>query len=263
MNSFNIFINMIITELEMEIKTRAKYLSASISDFVVFTCMYLAVLFFSNTAEINRDYHTNNGVMLILIGYMFWTLGVMAMDLSTQTIESDAKAGILESELQSSFPLWFLMLIRVWILIILTSVYLLIIGTITGTIAGVSISTVLVMTIKVVVIAILSNLGMFGVGLIFGAGSILFKSVGTWSSLLQTGILLVSNVGAIYSSNIQSLIPFSLGIEIARLNFIGLKIPMRMFLVYGAVNLAYLVIGIFIFNSGVERERKVGSFERF
>lgn len=263
MSTFKTLTNMISVELEMEVKSKAKYLVATLADFTVFTFAYLAVLFFSDTGDLNTVYRTNDGVMLILIGYMFWTLGVMAMDLSTQTIEADSRAGILETELQSSFPLWFLMLIRVWVLIVLTGLYLLILGIITGAMTGVSIGTVVVITFEVLLISIISNIGMFGIGLIFGAGSLIFKSVGTWATLLQTGILLIANVGSNYSSNLQALIPFGLGIEITRSLFLGRQISLATIMGYLAVNLVYLLIGILIFNGGLRHERKFGSFERF
>lgn len=121
--SIKIF-TMVWTEIIMELKTRIKYWMASISDFVVFSLTYLAVLLFTNVDNMNRVYSTRHGVLLVLIGYMFWNTGVVAMDVASQSIESDSKTGILGTELQSRYPFWFLTLIRGGISNLLLFIYL-------------------------------------------------------------------------------------------------------------------------------------------
>ncbi|UQS83609.1 hypothetical protein [Bombilactobacillus thymidiniphilus] len=92
-------IRLFLVELKMEWITRMKYIMASIGDFVVFTVTFLAVTFVAPVSAVNSTYHTNQGLLLIMIGYMFWNLGVVAMDIGTQVIESAAKSGILEIEM--------------------------------------------------------------------------------------------------------------------------------------------------------------------
>lgn len=256
-------ITMIGIELEMEVKTRYKYLASTLSDFIIFTLAYIAVLFFSNVSVINRSYHTTDGVILILIGYMFWNVGVVAMDLSTQTVESDSQAGILEIEMQSRFPLWFLIIIRGFIVDLITFAYLLVIGVVTALITGGSPFSIIWAIFLVIVISCVSNAGMFGIGLIFGAGSLIFKNIGQWATLLQGVILIFANVAIPYTSWIQSILPFGLGIEITRNLYLKQGISIVYVLEYTMINFIFLCLGLFVFNMALKHERKYGSFERF
>lgn len=255
--------NMVAVELVMEAKTRYKYLASTLSDFVIFTLTYFAVLFFSDVSAIDSGYQTHDGILLVLIGYMFWTVGVVAMDTSTQTIESDSKAGILEMELQSKFPLWFLGLVRSLVANLITFAYLLIVGVITALVSAEPLVSIVEIIFWVMLISCISNLGMFGLGLIFGAGSLVFKSVGQWSTLLQGAILIVANVAVPYTSSIQSIIPFGSGIEIVRNLFLHQNVTLGAVLIYLVVNAVYFGVGLCIFKIALKHERKSGSFERF
>lgn len=263
MTKLSSILNMVKTELEMEAKTRYKYLASTLSDFVIFTLAYVAVLFFADVTAINQTYHTNDGTILILIGYMFWNVGVVAMDISTQTIESDSRAGILETEIQSRFPLWFLIMVRSWVTNLITFGYLLIISLITAIVIGQSVLSLLNVILLVMLLAFVSNLGMFGIGLIFGAGSLIFKSIGQWATLLQGIILIFANVAIPYTSWIQAVLPFGLGIEIVRSLYLQRSVEWITVLTYIIINVIFWGIGLMIFNTALQHERKHGSFERF
>ncbi|KRM79208.1 hypothetical protein FC84_GL001377 [Lapidilactobacillus dextrinicus DSM 20335] len=263
MTKLSSILSMVKTELEMEAKTRYKYLASTLSDFVIFTLAYIAVLFFADVTVINQSYHTNDGTILILIGYMFWNVGVVAMDISTQTIESDSRAGILETEIQSRFPLWVLIMVRSWVTNLITFGYLLIISLITAIVIGQSVLSLLNAILLVMLLSSVSNLGMFGIGLIFGAGSLIFKSIGQWATLLQGIILIFANVAIPYTTWIQAILPFGLGIEIARSLYLQRDVEWITVLVYIVINVILLCIGLLIFNIALQHERKYGSFERF
>lgn len=263
MTKLTSILNMVKIELEMETKTRCKYLASTLSDFVIFTLAYVAVLFFADVTAINQSYHTDDGTILILIGFMFWNVGVVAMDISTQTIESDSRVGILETEIQSKFPLWFLIVIRSWVTNLITFGYLLTISLITAVVVGQSVSTLLSVILLVMLISSISNLGMFGIGLIFGAGSLIFKSIGQWATLLQGVILIFANVAIPYTSWFQSILPFGLGIEIVRSLYLQRSIQWITVLTYIIINVIFCGIGLIIFNAALQHERKYGSFEKF
>ncbi|WP_125605750.1 ABC transporter permease [Lapidilactobacillus bayanensis] len=259
----NTVLHMMQIELAMEVKTRRKYLLATLSDFVIFTIAYAAVLFFADVSEINSSYHTHDGVLLVLIGFMFWNAGVMAMDLSMQTIETDSRAGILETEMQSKFPLWFLTLIRSWVSNLITFGYLLLVGIATAIIVGRSVLTIIEIVFLVMLVSCIANLGMFGLGLVLGAGSLVFKNIGQWATVLQGVILIFANVAIPYTSWIQAVLPFGLGIEIVRDLYLDQKITLVTVLAYLVVNVIFFGVGLLIFNAALRYERKYGSFERF
>lgn len=255
--------NMIWVEAVMQIKTDFKYLSSQVSGFAAYTFAYLAVVFFGTVKGMNIFYHTNLGVIMILIGFMFWNTGVVAMDESTQVIQAGARTGILETEIQSRFPLWFIALVRSWVTDIYYFVYLLILSVITALVMSASILQFLKADALVFVIAIVANLGMFGIGLIFGAGSLRFKQVGNWGSIIRSAVLFVANVAIPNYFAAQLILPFGAGIEITRHLFLGQSVSLSLVGIYFAVNAIWLLLGLLVFQAAMHKERRVGSFERF
>ncbi len=139
----------------------------------------------------------------------------------------------------------------------------LIISLITAIVIGQSVLSLLNVILLVMLLAFVSNLGMFGIGLIFGAGSLIFKSIGQWATLLQGIILIFANVPIPYTTWIQAILPFGLGIEIARSLYLQRDVEWITVLVYIVINVILLCIGLLIFNIALQHERKYGSFERF
>lgn len=261
-NVKNVFI-MVWVEAVMEVKTRFKYGMSAISDFVVFSITFLAVVFFTNVKNMNGFYHTTDGIMLMLIGYMLWNTGVVAMDVASQSIESDAKTGILESEMQSKFPLWFLLIVRSFISNILLFIYLILLSLVTVFFAKISLLSLFKANLLVFIFSGITNFGMFGIGLIFGGGSLRFKRLGQWSTMLQAGMLLIANVAIPYEMWPQLVIPFGGGIEIVRMIYLGHSIDTMFVFSFLIINVAWFICGLTIFNLLIKRERRVGSFDTF
>ena len=255
--------NMVRVEMIMEVKTDLKYFSERLSSFAIFTFIYLAIVVLGAARGMDLFYHTNLGIVMILIGFMFWTTGVVAMDESTQFIQAGAQTGILESEIQSRFSLWFIALVRSWVTDVYYFVYLIILSVITAIVVSVPILQLLKADILVFFVAIIANLGMLGVGLIFGAGSLRYKHVGNWSSLLQSAILFVANIAIPSTFAAQLALPFGAGIEITRHLFLGQSVSLSLVVIYFVVNALWLAIGLFVFQAAMRKERRVGSFERF
>lgn len=254
---------MFLTQLYLELKIRMRYLTSSISDLVIYAGTFIAILFFTSTSELGDYYHTNQGVFLVLIGYLFWGIGTSAMDTVSECVEGDAQAGILELELQCIFPIWIVNFIKniadnvyIWI-------YLMIISFFTCLISNYSFIGLLWLFILTIVFSSISNLGMFGIGLLFGAGSIHFKHMGQWATVLQAVLILVSNVAVPLQSKYQEILPIVGGIEIVRSLFLGKTVNGMYYIAFIGINIFWLLIGIVIFNLMVSYEKKNGSFEVF
>lgn len=263
MKYINDLIQLINVELYTDFKTRWKYKAESISDFVVLTGIYLAVMLLSSSSVMNAHYHTRYGSSLVLIGYLFWNTGVTAMDVSSQGIRGDAQIGILESTLQSKFSIWFTGLIRSWVANVFMFAYLIIIIVISNFFLSLSIKSILFIIVSAFAFSLVSNVGMYGVGLLFGAMSLKFKRPGQWATLLQAAVLFVSNVALPYSHEYQIFFPFSLGIEIVRTIFLGGNVNFSIFGLFILINSAWLLVGVIIFKIALINERKNGSFELF
>ncbi|MYV06287.1 hypothetical protein [Furfurilactobacillus milii] len=254
---------MIWVEVTMQMKTDIKCLSSTVSEFILYTFAYLAVVIFGAVKGMNAFYHTNLGVVMILIGFMFWNMGVVAMDESTLFIETGARTGILETEIQSRFSLWFIALVRSWVTDIYYFVYLLILSVITAFVISVPVLQLVKADVLVFVIAIISNVGMLGIGLLCGAGSLRFKRVGNWSSILQSAILFVANVAMPNYFGAQLLLPFGAGIEITRHLFLGQSVSLNLIGIYFGVNVIWFALGLVVFCHAMQKERRIGSFDRF
>ncbi|WP_087094304.1 hypothetical protein [Levilactobacillus brevis] len=117
--------------------------------------------------------------------------------------------------------------------------------------------------IQLFLISILSNIGMSGIGFIFGAVSVHVKRVGQWATIIQTALLLIGNITIPMFSPLQNIIPFVSGIEISRLIYLQQNIPIYLILIYIAINFMWLIVGICIFQYSIKYEKTNGSFEVF
>ncbi|MCR1901405.1 hypothetical protein [Ligilactobacillus apodemi] len=254
-------LNVIIIHFYLELKIMFRYLVSSLSDLLLYAGTFVIILFFSNTEQLNLFYHTNKGVFMVLIGYLFWGGGTAAMDTVSQCIENDAKTGILEMEIQSIVPLWGINIIRNIINNIYIWIYLTIIGIALCVISNLSLKSLLYLLFITLIISTVSNLGMFGIGLLFGAGSVRFKYMGQWSMLFQAVLLVGSNITYPVQSNFQLILPYVGGIEITRKLFLNQNINVSSFGYYLLINVCWLFIGILVFNLTMAYEKKKGSFE--
>lgn len=254
-------LNLVIVQFYLEFKIMIRYLVSSISDLLLYAGTFIVVLFFTNTEKLGEFYHTQNGIFLVLIGYLFWGVGTSAMDTVSQCIENDAKTGILEIESQSIIPLWGINFIRNIVNNIYMWIYLIIIGVVVCMLSSYSLKALIFLLFVTLLFSMISNLGMFGLGLFFGAGSVRFKHMGQWAMLFQAILLIGSNITYPLQSNYQLILPYVGGIEISRRVFLGLTIDGKDFMYYLLINVCWFLIGILIFNFAVRYEKKKGSFE--
>lgn len=144
-----------------------------------------------------------------------------------------------------------------------TWIYLIIISIFTSFFAHFSLLDFWIVFLLTFVFTLISNLGMFGIGMIFASGSIHYKRMGQWATILQALLVMFSNIYQPMTTPYQQIIPYASGIEIVRNLFLGRSISLSTYLIFVVVNLLWLIIGIFIFNYCFKKEKQNGSFDAF
>ncbi|MBA1393423.1 hypothetical protein EQ500_06020 [Lactobacillus sp. XV13L] len=254
---------MLFVQLYLELKIKLRYLNATISELVLYAGALFVVLFATDSGQLGRSYGTKEGVLITLIGFLFWSIGISAMGACSNKVEVDERTGLLESEAQSVFPLWLLYFIQTLATEIFVWVYLIILGVGVSFFSQFTVGELLWAIVLTMLFALVSNLGMFGIGMIFAAGSIRFKQMGQWATVLQALLLMFSNVALPVYNNFQELIPYVGGVEIVRQLYLGRSVSAGKVLLFLLVNVVWMLVGILFFTYSIRKERRNGSFEAF
>lgn len=241
------------------VRIKIRYKFATISDIIIFAITFLAIVFISNVDILDSHYKTDKGLILIFIGYMFWHLGVLFMDTPHQSLEEDLRMGMIEFKLQSKYPIVVINYIDAFIESLLTLIYLLIIGFVIGMLSNSSFFYVFCSVLFTFTFSIISNIGMYGLGMIFGAGSLYFKKIGAWSNVCQAAILLLSNIGSPTTNVFQQMIPFSNGIILVRNLIIYKVIHVNELVGLIIVNMVWFLLGLILFNGSLYYVKKYGT----
>ena len=258
------YYNMMKTEMILDFKELSRYKVSIVSDFLLFTLMYIAIYYFNANTAFSSFYSLNEteGKVLVLIGYIFWQMSSTALGFSSSTIKNDANKGILELELQSKFNIIFIMLIQLFtymVYSILSVLGIFLFMMITGNTSMQDLKMIFVSYIY----CIPSVIGMFGMGLIMGGITLIQKSVGQFTFILQTALLFISNALSPTRPSIIYILPFSYGIDITRNAYLGGVIEINQIIMYISVNLLWLLIGTMIFNVCLKYIKRCGSFDTY
>ena len=256
---FNIF----WVQLYLELKLQMRYVNSAISSLVLYAGAFLIVILFTKPAELGQAYGTKQGVLFTIVGFLFWSIGIASLGGCSNGVETDERTGLLESETQSVFPLWVLYFIQTLAENLFVWIYLLIIGIVASFFSMFTVAELLKAILLTFAFSLISNLGMFGIGMIFASGSIKFKRMGQWATILQALLLMLSNVYLPVYNAFQEIIPYVGGIEIVRQIFLGHGVSLSKLMLLIVVNVIWFLFGILIFNYCIKKERKNGSFDAF
>lgn len=256
-------VTLFVVQLKLQLKIKLRYLNATITQLIIYAGALLLILSGANGNNIGQQYGIKGNVLITLIGYLFWSSGVSALNFCSNGVESDEMSGIFETEAQSVFPLWLIYLVQTIVEELYTWIYLIIIGIFTSFFAHFSMLDLGIAFLLTFVFTLISNLGMFGIGLIFASGSIHYKRMGQWATILQALLVMFSNIYQPMVTPYQQIIPYASGIEIVRNLFIGRNVPFSAYLIFVVVNVLWLLVGIFFFNYCFKKEKKNGSFDAF
>lgn len=263
MNKLKQLITLFVVQFKLQLKIKLRYLNATITQLIIYAGALLLILSGANGNNIGQQYGIKGNVLITLIGYLFWSSGVAALNFCSNGVEADEVAGIFEIEVQSIFPIWLIYLVQTIVEEFYTWVYLIIIGIFTSFFAQFSMLDLCIAFLLTFVFTLISNLGMFGIGLIFASGSIHYKRMGQWAIILQALLVMFSNIYQPMTTPYQQIIPYVSGIEIVRNLFLGRRVSLSTYLIFVVVNLLWLIIGISLFNYCFKKEKQNDSFDAF
>lgn len=165
-------------EVRFAFKNRWGYKISIVSDLVVITATFILMFFFQSSLGIQHYYDVNEQTAQILyfLGFLFWQFGTLALGFCSSMISNDARSGILELEMQSGYPVWLLVFVRMIANLVLNLVIVVVLIIVFYFLSSISLKE-----IGCVLLTLLINLpslfGMFGMGLLIG--SVNLKEKGT------------------------------------------------------------------------------------
>lgn len=258
------FLYSIIGTMKADVIILFRYRKSIISDIITFLALYLGIIIFNDASNFSDFYNVqiSDGPILLLIGYIFWTVSNIALSYSSSIIVGDAKSGMLEVKLQGIIPYPVLSFFSVLVSII-ESIIVLFFACLISLVIGYIEFTHIPFILLSIVLTIPSIIGMYGVGLILAGFALKEKSIGQFVSIVSAILLFLSNTLILNLPNYIYIIPFTSGIDISRNLFSTGVFDSYLFIIYICVCLLWLVVGILIFNILLKKERTQGSFDSF
>ena len=251
--------NFIKEEFIVDFKKVLSYKLSFMTDLFIFAAVIISIFISGVDASYAESFNVDafSGKMLVLIGFISWQVSTMALGWSSINIRSQSLSGTLELKMQSKYPLELMIFIEMLTYLIfscisLTLIYTLFIFTEVNNVGDIK------FVLLSYLIAFPGVIGMYGIGLILGGISLRQKEVGNLVFILQTLLFFLSDINSV-RSGVFNLIPFNAGIKIIRYMYLGKPIEYSLPIIYILANLAWILIGIFVFRKLLDRERIDGS----
>ena len=255
------FLNAVFQEVRLDLKESLQYRTSLLSDAAIFVGSFLAAFFLGSGSSLTSFYRADatQGIMLLLIGYLFWGNSSAALGYCTGTLQGEMERGIFEMRLQSRYPLTLLLFCR---LLASTLLHFLVYGVLLAAAALLTGSSpadggFLFFSLLLFLPCLA---GMYGMGLIAGAVSLRAKKTGSLIFLIQTALLFVTNTLTPTAPGPLFLIPFCSGIDIARRLYLYGYASAGAWAGYLLINLAWCLLGNAIFGLCMRRERRTGAW---
>ncbi|MTI69730.1 MAG: ABC transporter [Firmicutes bacterium] len=240
------YLNALWEELRISIECTWSYKINVISDILFMTVLYIAIINMNDGLHIGRYYGSpEDSKSLLLIGYILWTFSTMSISLMSSNIESEANRGTLEQKLMSIIPLYILMVGKIAYSFIREIVIIIPILIVSKLLFDVGIS----FNLASIIILLLTMVGMFGIGLIFGGLTIKHKKIGSIIYVTQTVLLFISDTLVIFSDQFPliNIIPLTKGNDLIRKSLIGNGITSNDYLLFTLITLSWIIVGIATF----------------
>ena len=108
------FLNAVFQEVRLDLKESLQYRTGLLTDAAIFVGSFLAAFFLGSGSSLTSFYRADatQGIMLLLIGYLFWGNSSAALGYCTGTLQGEMERGIFEMRLQSRYPLTLLLVCR-------------------------------------------------------------------------------------------------------------------------------------------------------
>lgn len=247
--------NAFLYEFKYDVLRQTRYRFKFFTDVLVWAIVFGLILF------LNKDIGSSDKVWL-LIGYSYWQISFVAFGQSAGIVEGESLTGMLEIKLTSTSSIVALFLARL-LANILVCVLIQIVVVIAALTAGILTWGNVSYYVLAMLLYIPSLLGMFGMGLLFGGFALRVKQLGQLILLVQMAFLLFANILNMTSNIVYGLIPYSMGMELARSLFSQSSISLGEMMGYIFINISWLIIGTIVFYALLRKNKKTGYFHSY
>jgi len=260
----NKYRHMIKWEIRVSLKEMLGYKANLISEFLLYVVLFLSVMGFSSTRQLQSSYRisADTAKFLVFLGYVFWQFSIIGLGYSSSSIGSDARRGILEVKMQSDFSYPFLNFVRILFKVVFSYIFILFFLVLSRFFFSITLRDLGFLLLSLVVV-LPAVVGMYGIGLVFGGISLKEKQISQVLMIVQGVLLFFSNIFQTGERLVYNLIPFCNGITIIRNLYVGLPVSPGQVVVYIATNLLWLVLGLAVFSSCLGIERRKGGFSNY
>lgn len=249
---------------KVTILTRIRYKVGILSDLLIMVGTYVLVFYSGGFKVMAEELSISNDKarVVVLIGFIFWQFSVYALGATKNSIEGDFRSGTIEAYVQSRYSLPFIYFVELIMglvsnLIVVTAILLVSYFLNSGG------DTQFARAVGSLIFVIPSIVGMYGFGLMLSAVVIKEKAVGSLTMIIQVLLIFASNTLQLSRGILDYIIPFSNGTTIARNFYLKQPIDLKLLLVYIVINAIWFLIGYSIFNMAINKERLIGSFDRY
>ncbi|WP_035172582.1 ABC transporter permease [Caldanaerobius polysaccharolyticus] len=241
-----VYLHILFAEIKRSLKESFSYNVGFISSILLLVVLYCSLIFM-NTGTLLGSYYKNaeGSKTLLLIGYIFWSYSIIAINEVSSEIEKEAVKGTLEQKFMSIAPYSLLLAGSIISSILVSSVVAGIIITLSRIIFGINI----IINPGVILSLFITLLGMYGMGLILGGISFIVKKISKITEIIQIVLLFITDTLTKTSFlKFNWIIPLTLGNDIARRFASSLTVPFDSWIVLVFVSSIWLVTGIAVFN---------------
>lgn len=248
--------NAFFYEINMEVKTSLRYRFSFVSD-LVFFAIFMAVLISGNVGmSFGVEYDYENYKVLMLIGYMAWTVSVEAMSSSTNKVSAELTRGTFYRKLNSVCSIQLLLLANM--ISSLLAEIIVFVGLLL--LAGFLWQIVIPFHLSILLAFTFCTLGMYGLGLLLSGMAIHLKRIGSVMLLVQTGLLFITDTIPTSEAitNITKLIPLTCCNRVIRL-CLSEKSYFMEFMWLIVISVLWFAIGNLFFKVFVARAKKRGN----
>ncbi|RKD22171.1 ABC-2 type transport system permease protein [Caminicella sporogenes DSM 14501] len=257
------YLKAVYAEYRLGLKQLFSYKMNFFSEMATIAILYFALVFMNSGNSLGSIYNTysTDSKSLMLLGYVFWNFSVSTINFASSEISSEATKGTLEQKLMACVGLPILLfgkLLSGNTLIILETIMLLIISKIFFNIG-------LSFTIISIVSLLITLIGMYGFGLIFGGLALKEKRISKLVFIVQIILLFIGGIfnekGLIF--NIHRIIPLYNGIIVARQSIANSQYNVVDLNILILSSLFWIIVGVYIFKYFFKKARKLGILNQY
>jgi ABC-2 type transport system permease protein len=250
------YLNAISAEIKLDLEQSWSYKVNFVSEALMITVLYFSLILMDSGSSLVASYGFNGSSKeLLLIGYILWSFSIMAINIVSSNISAEASRGTLEQKFTSIVPVYVLILGQFISSLLIEFIEIAVI-----ILASIFIFKInLIINFESILLFIITLIGMYGIGLIFGGLTLKFKKIGQVIFITQILLLFISNTITNAVDNIFiNLIPLTFGNDLIRKSISGQVIDSKQYILFLLISIVWLGIGIIVFKYFIKLSKKDG-----